>query len=146
MYGISIKAYWANTVRSTVLLLLVVFEEISHFIHGVFKILKLRKINYPEMVRLLPVETAAMNKKYLLFTEKIKHELLVICDVETLCVYLWEDLECRLRLYSRQTVNAVKCVVDILSLIVDTSPRQEQIVSFCVITKSIFDYILARYI
>ena len=46
MYGMSIKAYWANTVRSTVLLLLVVFEEISHFIHGVFKILKLRKINY----------------------------------------------------------------------------------------------------
>ena len=56
MYGISIKAYWANTVRSTVLLLLVVFEEISHFIHGVFKVLKLRKINYPEMVRLFPVE------------------------------------------------------------------------------------------
>ena len=56
MYGMSIKAYWANTVRSTVLLLLVVFEEISHFIHGVFKILKLRKINYPEMVRLFPVE------------------------------------------------------------------------------------------
>ena len=55
MYGMSIKAYWANTVRSTVLLLLVVFEEISHFIHGVFKILKLRKINYPEMVRLFPV-------------------------------------------------------------------------------------------
>ena len=54
MYGMSIKAYWANTVRSTVLLLLVVFEEISHFIHGVFKILKLRKINYPEMVRLPP--------------------------------------------------------------------------------------------
>lgn len=108
MYGMSIKAYWANTVRSTVLLLLVVFEEISHFIHGVFKILKLRKINYPEMVRLFPVEAAAMNKKYLLLTEKIKHELLVICDVETLCVYLWEDIECRLRLYSRQTVNAVK--------------------------------------
>ena len=63
MYGMSIKAYWANTVRSTVLLLLVVFEEISHFIHGVFKILKLRKINYPEMVRLFPVEAAAMNKK-----------------------------------------------------------------------------------
>ena len=106
MYGMSIKAYWANTVRSTVLLLLVVFEEISHFI-GVFKILKLRKINYPEMVRLFPVETAAMNKKYLLLTEKIKHELLVICDVETLCGYLWEDIECRLRLYSRQTVYAV---------------------------------------
>ena len=69
MYGMSIKAYWANTVRSTVLLLLVVFEEISHFIHGVFKILKLRKINYPEMVRLFPVEAAAMNKKYLLLTE-----------------------------------------------------------------------------
>ena len=111
MYGMSIKAYWANTVRSTVLLLLVVFEEISHFIHGVFKILKLRKINYPEMIRLFPVEAAAMNKKYLLLTEKIKHELLVICDVETLCVYLREDIECRLRLYSRQTVNAVKCVV-----------------------------------
>ena len=88
MYGMSIKAYWANTVRSTVLLLLVVFEEISHFIHGVFKILKLRKINYPEMVRLFPVEAAAMNKKYLLLTEKIKHELLVICDVETLCADL----------------------------------------------------------
>ena len=58
MYGMSIKAYWANTVRSTVLLLLVVFEELSHFIHGVFKILKLRKINYPEMVRLFPVEAA----------------------------------------------------------------------------------------
>ena len=63
-------------------LLFIVAEEISYFPHCLFEYLDSGQIDYAEVIRLFPVEAAAVDQEDLFIPQKIKGELFVVCDIE----------------------------------------------------------------
>lgn len=55
------------------------------------------------MIRLIPVEAAAVDYEYLLLTKQIECKLLIVCDVEPCSINLWEYVKCCLWLNCRNS-------------------------------------------
>ena len=75
------------------------------------------------MIRLFPVEAAAVDQKDLLIPEQIKGKLFVVCDIEPFYIDLREDVESGFWFYGADTGDIGQCLVNIISLFADASAR-----------------------
>src|SRR5699024_2310280 len=74
-------------------------------------------------IRLFPVETASVDQEDFFITEKIKGELLIVCDIELFHIDLREDIESSFWLNGTDAGNIGQCFVNIVSLFSYTSAR-----------------------
>ena len=79
--------------------LLICSKELFHLLHSLVQLTDIRQIYDTEMIRLMPVEALARNDKNLLVMQEIQRKLLIIVDIELLCIDLREDIKCCTRLH-----------------------------------------------
>ena len=103
------------------LVLSIVGEEVTHFVNGLFQDLDSGQVDNAEMIRLMPVKALAADEQYLLFTQKIKSELLIIGDIELFGIQLGENVEAGLGFHGADAGNIVESLVDIFSLLIDSA-------------------------
>ena len=75
------------------------------------------------MVRLFPVEAAAVDQEDLFIPEKIKGELLVVRNIEPFYIDLREDVESCFWFYGADAGDIGQCLVNVISLLTDASAR-----------------------
>ena len=100
------------------LCLSIVVQEVVQIGHAFTEHFDARQIYHAEMVGLLPVEALAWYQQDFLFVQQIKSKLLVVSNIEFLCVNFREDVEAALGFYRGNTVDAVEGVVHVFTLFV----------------------------
>ena len=75
-------------------------QEFSQLVCCFLKLSYIRQVHYSEMIRRSPVEALSGNQKDLFLMKEIKSKLLIIVNVEFLCIDLREDIESCLWLHS----------------------------------------------
>ena len=68
-------------------------KEVLHLFAGRCQHVNLREVDDAEVVRVDPVEAAAMRDQDLFLLQEVKREKLIIMDIEALHVDLREDVE-----------------------------------------------------
>ena len=120
-------------------LLAIVREEVREVLHGLPEHLHARQIDNAEVVGLTPVEAAAAGNEDLLLVQQVKGKLLVVRDVELLDVHLGEDVEGRLGLDSRDAIDGVERLVDVVTLLVDAAAGTDVLVDALVAAQGRLD-------
>ena len=75
----------------------------------------------------------------LLLVQQVKGKLLVVRDVELLDVHLGEDVEGRLGLDSRDAIDGVERLVDVVTLLVDAAAGTDVLVDALVAAQGRLD-------
>lgn len=127
-------------------LLVIVTEKIPDFFSGFFQHFHAWQVNYAEVVRFGPVESAAVNKQDLLIPQKVKGKFFVIGDVEFFNIYLWEHIKCGLRLNGTYAGNVCESFIYIISLLVQPSSGNNVVFNALMTAQSSLDYGLGRHI
>ena len=73
------------------------------------------------MIWFHPVKAFARNDQYLFLMQEIKCKLFIICNIELLGIDLREDIESSMRFYYRNSRNIFQCIIDALSLLINSS-------------------------
>ena len=102
-------------------MLFIVTEEISNLPCCLFQHLDPGQINHAEMIRLFPVETAAVDQENLFIPEKIKGKLFVVRNIEPFYIDLREDVESSFWFHSADAGDIGQCFVNIIPLFADAS-------------------------
>lgn len=104
-------------------LLMIITEEVRHLLHRLFQDFNPRQIYHPEMIRLLPVESASMDEKNFFILQKIQCKLFIIGDIELFHIDLWKNIEGRLWFHCTDAGDIRQCFINIISLLPDSSAR-----------------------
>ena len=75
------------------------------------------------MIWFHPVKAFARNDQYLFLMQEIKCKLFIICNIELLGIDLREDIESSMRFYYRNSRDIFQCIIDALSLLINSSTR-----------------------
>ena len=76
----------------------------------------------------MPVKSTSLNDQDLLVTKQIKSKFLIIHDIELLRINLREHIKCSLRFYCADSRNIRQSLVNIFTLLVNTSTRNNIII------------------
>ena len=87
------------------------------------------------MIWFHPVKAFARNDQYLFLMQEIKCKLFIICNIELLGIDLREDIESSMRFYYRNSRDIFQCIIDALSLLINSSTRFDILCDTLVSTK-----------
>ena len=107
----------------SLLLLTIITQKITQIPYRFFQHLNSRKIYDTEVIRLSPVKPRPLDDQKFLICQKIVSKLHVICNIESLYIYLRENVKCRLGLHCRNPRNIRQRLINILSLFINPSSR-----------------------
>lgn len=102
-------------------LLMIIAEEIGDLSHGFFQYFDPWQINDTEVIRLMPVESAAVDQQDLFIPEQVKGELFIVCDIELLNINFGEDVKSSLWFDTTDPRDIGERFIDILPLFVNPS-------------------------
>ena len=98
------------------------------------------------MIRSWPVEPAAMDKKHVLFPEKIQYKLFVVMNMESPDIQLRKGVEGCLRLYNADAGDIIQHPRDQLALLIDPAAREQHRILFRIRCKGGRNDLLGRNI
>ena len=96
------------------------------------------------MVRVLPVERAAVAEENLLALEQVQGELLIVCNVEALNIDLREQVQRAVRAGAADAVNLVEHLVRQGALLVQAAAGNNQLVNGLVAAERGLNCMLCR--
>ena len=126
------------------LCLSIVVQEVVQIGHAFTEHFDARQIYHAEMVGLLPVEALDLVPAGSSFRAAIKSKLLVVSNIEFLCVNFREDVEAALGFYRGNTVDAVEGVVHVFTLFVYASAGNHIAFYAFGVPKALFERCFAR--
>lgn len=107
--------------------LMVVSEEVPELVGGLGQYVAVGQIDDAEMIRLFPMETAAVGQQDVLLPQQVKGELLVVHHAKALLVQLGEDVKGGLGPDKGQAGDGLQCVADALPLLVNAAAGHQQL-------------------
>ena len=111
-------------------------KEFSQPVSCLFQLAHIWQIHNAEMIWLSPVKAFSRHKKYLLLMKEIQGKLLVIHNIEFLSIDLRENVKCSPWFYCCNPWNISKCLVDIISLLINPSTRLDIFIHALIAAKS----------
>ena len=98
------------------------------------------------MIRLSPVEAAAVDDQKFFVAQQIESKFFVVCDIELFRVNFREHVERSFWFDCGDTRNIAECFVNVFTLLVNSSARNDVVVDTLVAAKSGLDNGLCRNI
>ena len=125
---------------------MIIAEKVCDLCHGFPQHLNSRQINHPEMIRLLPVESASVDQQNSFIPQKIQGKLFIISNVEFLHIDLREKIKGSLRLHGSDSGNVGQGPVNVLSLLINPAARHQVAVDALMASQGRLDDGLGRHI
>ena len=126
------------------MLLLVVSHEVTQALQGAGEGLRIGQEHQAEVIRVLPVERAAVAEENLLALEQIQGELFIVGNVEALNINLREQIERTVRAGAADAVNLIEHLVRQGALLVQAAAGNNQLVNGLVAAERGLDGVLCR--